>query len=250
MNKAALELLNQFRNEFIAELPSKLDTLENLVIDIKGDDNYEEIYRTVHSLKGAGGTHGLHIISIICHQFENTLETLNSKQQLNLKTSIDNLLEYLDLLRQSRREILLNKTEFTKIETALNKLTSKYLPDYKNILIIESSRLVMELIHKALSSLPLNIETQTNGLSALELLLHKRFDIVITGMEVKDLNGEALIAALKLSRGLSNKAQTILITSKEGIKIKRNLDPDKIIKRDTSFEQNLINAVNELISTT
>ncbi|MDH5571383.1 MAG: Hpt domain-containing protein [Gammaproteobacteria bacterium] len=246
MNKEALELLNQFRNEFVSELSSKLDDLENMIIDSTSNDQYEEIYRNIHSLKGAGGTHGLHIISIICHQFEEELESQHGKNEFGQKKSTDNLLGYIDLLRQSRSEILQSKTEFSKIESALNSLNTQYLPDYKDILIIESSRLVMELTKQALASLPVNIHSHNNGLTALELLLHKKYDIIITGMEVKGLNGEALIAALKLSRGLSHKCKTILITSKKDIKIKRDLDPDRVIKRDTNYDSNLIQAVTEL----
>ena len=34
------------------------------------DDNIQELYRNIHSLKGTGGTLDLPIITSICHQFE------------------------------------------------------------------------------------------------------------------------------------------------------------------------------------
>ena len=61
------KMLRQLRATFLDELPERLDRLDNLLLDIEKlgaatGEEFNELYRGVHSIKGSGGTHGLHII--------------------------------------------------------------------------------------------------------------------------------------------------------------------------------------------
>ena len=70
------QMLLQLRKTFLEDMPEKLDRLESLLLEIEkngdGGEVFNELYRIVHSLKGSGGTHGLHIITTICHQLEDS----------------------------------------------------------------------------------------------------------------------------------------------------------------------------------
>ncbi len=65
------------------------------------------------------------------------------------------------------------------------------------MLIVESARLMTELYQKMLRDLPLQLTNEDNGLTALERLLHEPYDLLIVGRELKELNGIALMAALR-----------------------------------------------------
>ncbi|MDH5765295.1 MAG: Hpt domain-containing protein [Gammaproteobacteria bacterium] len=242
-------MLEQLKNEFLAELPARTEEIEQLILGLNANDNYEEIYRQVHSLKGTGGTHGIPIISIICHELENFIEKEHSLGELNSDQSIDHCLLFIDLLIQTQKETIKTSPHYNDIQQALNKITNKISPNKHNVLIIESSKLYIDLIKESLSSLPLTIEVSTNGLKALELVLNKRYDIIITGKEIDELNGEAIIAAFKLSKPASKSTKCILLTSKPATKtrLKRTTDPDSILKRSTSLSSNINTCVKELL---
>jgi len=65
-------LLEGMRADFLAELPERCDSFDEsiLALEKSPDDReaFNELYRGVHSLKGSGGTHGLSIITTLCHQ--------------------------------------------------------------------------------------------------------------------------------------------------------------------------------------
>ena len=240
-------MLDQLKNEFIAELPSRLEEIEALVLGLSSNNNYEEIYRLIHSLKGAGGTHGIQIISVVCHQLESYLESQHDSGSLNSSQCIDHCLKYIDLLVKTHEEASKQKPQFNKIEKLLNEISDQQAAHRYTTLILESSRLQFDLIKQSLAHLPLIIDSDSNGLKALELLLHKKYDIIITGMEISELNGEALISAMRLSKSVNKDTKSILLTSKRFNNPNRATDPDRIITRSTKLSNELEKAVTELL---
>ena len=243
----AQEILEQLKKEYIDELPSKIEEIETLVIGLDKQDNYEEIYRLVHSLKGSGGTYGLQIITVICHQLESYMESQFEAGEINEKHCIDHCLKYLDLLVKTQREASKRNEKFNNIEKLLSNLSNSNLSNKFSALVLESSKMQMNLIKQSLSSVPVLIDFNNNGLVALELLLHKKYDIVITGMELGELNGEALISAIRLSKSINKDVKAILLTTKSIDNPNRRTDPNKIILRSTSQSEELLAAVNELL---
>ena len=72
MNDDFSLVLAGMRDTFVGDLPDRCDLLEDCVLMFgQGDeDTFDELFRHIHSLKGAGGTFGLPVITRICHQFE------------------------------------------------------------------------------------------------------------------------------------------------------------------------------------
>ena len=246
-NNSIQSLLDQLRRDFLAELPGRIQEIESLILGQVNNNNYEEIFRLVHSLKGGGGTHGIQIISVICHQLESYLEKQQQADNLGSTECTDHCLKYIDLLIKTHEQALDGKNKFTGIEKLLNNISNNNSDHKYSILLVESSKLQVNLIKQFLSSPPLIIDTHNNGLKALELLLHKKYDIIITGMEVDELNGAALIAAMRLSKTVNRDTKSILLTTKNFNKPKRNTDPDRIIARSTDISQQLKDAVDELL---
>jgi chemotaxis protein histidine kinase CheA len=70
-------LLHQLKLTYIGELPDRFDHIGNQILSLEqkgySQEHYNELFRQVHSLKGSGGTHELHIITSICHLMEDYL---------------------------------------------------------------------------------------------------------------------------------------------------------------------------------
>ena len=249
------KMLLQLRNHFLDDLPEKLERLENLLLIIeKGGDRSEafnEFYRLVHSLKGSGGTHGLHIITTICHQLEDLLNITNGGTKLTPKL-ISISLSYVDLLRLVTENIEAGREDSAKIERRLTELRKQLMQKQFTVLIVDNSKLSTNIYLQVLSEFSVQAVVMHDGLQALMRALSESFDLIITTNEIPLLNGIALIGALKLSDSKSRNAKTVLITSNKSIATsrKRATDADYTIIKDAKLPKNLAEAARQTFSGT
>lgn len=89
----------------------------------------------------------------------------------------------------------------------------------------------------ALTGLEAQLTIESNGMAALERLLREKFDFLVTTYEVGKLNGIALIAAIKLTRGINRDIKTILLTSRREIDMPPALKPDTVVAKDAAWPQ-------------
>ncbi len=246
-----LRLLEQLKEVFLAELPEQCQELNRLVLALEQQPEnhsfYEELYRNVHSLKGSAGTHGIHIISQVCHHFEDLLTTLDDTSTRMDSAFINNCLSYVDLIQDAVKAAQNAHTDYTTIEHELERIRQILSKDDFRGLIIEPSSMMTLMCKDALSSLPVQLSLLNNSLTALERLLQEKFDFLILGKELKPLNGAALICALRASGTVNNAIPTIMITSNGKKGIPEYARPDHIIQRDTQLTRNLVQAVKSAI---
>ena len=93
------KLLAGMRDDFVAELPDRCNLLEQCVLALDRGiaDDFEDLLRHIHSLKGSGGTFGLPMVTGICHQFESFVSAAYG--QFN-PVAVSHALSYVDLLRR------------------------------------------------------------------------------------------------------------------------------------------------------
>ncbi len=243
-------MLAKMRDEFIGEVTERCNSLENLIMALEKNphdsDAFNELYRAVHSLKGSGGTHGLMIITTICHQLENMLTESASKKDFSASFA-SRALAFVDLLRTVEKQYSQNNQNYSAIERDLEVLRIAGLDNRKSVLIVESSGLMVAVFKQALDVLPLQLTVEDNGLTALSLLLHETYDLVILGRETKDLNGIAVMAAVRTSRRRNHDIPAILVTSNN------DTVPDfagicENISRDKDMATNLLASVRRTLA--
>lgn len=242
-------LLARMRDEFVGELPERCDRLDTLIMALEkspGDrDVFDELYRGVHSLKGSGGTHGLSVITTLCHQLENLITETDAQNGFGTSFAT-RALAYVDLVRQVETLAHQESANYSAIETGLETLRQAGLHSRKTGLIAESSSLMAGLYQKALESLPLQLTLENNGMTALARLLHEPFDFVIVGRELNELNGIALMAAVRAAEACNQNIPAILVSSKKtGAPAYANFN--STISRDQKLAENLLGAVRQLL---
>ncbi len=210
-------LLAKMRDEFVGELNERCNNLDELILTLEkfpqDSDVFNELYRGVHSLKGSGGTHGLSIITTICHQLENILTAAASEKDFGASFA-SRALSFVDLLRKVEKQCGHESLNFSGIENELEALRKSGLASRKSVLIVESSRLMVDVFKQALETLPVQLTVEDNGLTALSRLLHVSYDLVIVGRETRELNGIALMAAVRASQVHNRGIPAILVSSK------------------------------------
>ncbi|MDP1929532.1 MAG: Hpt domain-containing protein [Thiobacillus sp.] len=238
-------LLAGMRQEFLGELPERCDRIDDLILTLEVSANdreaFNELYRSVHSLKGSGGTHGLSIITTLCHQLENLISETDIQRGFG-PAFATRALAYVDLLRQVETVARQASPDYSAIEAELEVLRQLTLQRRKAGLIAESSTMMTRLYLKALEALPLQLTVVDNGLTALDRLLHEPFDFVIVGGELKELNGLALMAALRTSQASNQNIPAILVSSRRD-PVPNHAGFSATLSRDQKLARNLVTAV-------
>ena len=243
-------MLPKLRLNYMRELPERFNELEHLVMEMERmaslDGIFNELYRQVHSLKGSGGTYGLHFISTICHPLEDLLSGLMKQPERLQDGFTDIALAYIDLLRLSLDKLEDGIELGREIEDKLRNLRLRAFSTTRTALIVEASSSLVHFLSESLQQQRFKVEIMEDGYAALGRALAEPFDLLITGFEIKRLNGLALISALQLAGGRQAKTRTILLTANTTIKGLKN-SPDYILTKDAKLKESLHAAVREII---
>jgi len=242
-------LLVKMRDEFLGELAERCDRLDDLILHLEkypGErDAFNELFRAAHSLKGSGGTHGLSIITSVCHHLENLLTEADTKQKFDTDFT-SRALVFVDLLRRVETLAQQDNPDYAAIKDDLEKARQATLQSQKIGLIAESSPIMSKLYQQALEALPVKLTVVDNGITALERLVHEHYDFVIVGREVRDLNGIAVMVALRASQARNQNIQAILVSSKVG-EVPEHAQFYAIISRDKKLADNLLAGVQAML---
>lgn len=241
----------KLRVTFMQELPERVTNLEELVLKLESGENfadvYQKLFRDVHSLKGSGGTYGYPVITTVCHKMEDLLKE-ESETNLSFSQSIiDGLLQYIDLLQQVPVRYQEGDTDLAGIVTALNNLQDSTLGESYRCLVVEGSATTQKMVSLVLGEEQVEISLANNGFEALERLLQEKFDLLITGIAIGNLNGKALIAATRLSDSVNANIPAILITSSETDSQVTSHTADVVINKGPEMPPALLEAVHKLL---
>jgi CheY-like chemotaxis protein len=208
-------MLDLLKSDFLDSLSGKSDQIEELVLKLAGQNRqsarFEEVYRLIHSLKGAGGTHGLPIVSAICHYFEDLL--VNPDVEFN-QQFITHALAINDLLKQiSRDGHSTGPNALHSVAERYEELQKTYSTGVTSILILESSKTMCLLLQRFLAGYHVRLTLMQDGLLALQRLIHEPVDLIIVSVELANLKGPALITAIQMNKALNANTPVIFLTS-------------------------------------
>ena len=230
-DKSVTELLDNLREGFLDELPARVNEIEDEVMSSKDADSYDKLFRMVHSLKGSAGTYNFHIVTKIAHGMEDVMLALMQRDQFGTSPTVDLLLKFIDVMRDTVDSLAATDEAPQDVDERLDYLREQVFTETLKILIVEPSKLYASLIEHTLQSLPVDFTFTTDGMQALDNLLLNKYDLLITSLESSRLNGDALVAALRLVRNFNRDIKTILITSRDSSKIANKNDFDEILDR-------------------
>lgn len=217
MDMTAIEaVLRDMRNQFVDEIPERCQRMEELAAQVRTQgapgDAFDELYRGVHSLKGSGGTHGLPIITHICHHFENLLTDLVGQGAGVTPAVTERIIGFIDLLA-STAEAIRRGVPVVDKEIELERMIEVRDTQQRVVLVAESSKAMQGLFRSALDAYGLKVIVADTGLHALSRLVQEPVDLLVVGNELSELNGQAVIAALRESHGRNHDIPVVLVKS-------------------------------------
>jgi len=237
-------MLADMKSAFLGELPERLGLFEQLLLDSTQSDDpiavTQALCREVHSVKGAAGTHGIPVITSICHHFEDQLQRSSDDY-------LDHCLRYIDLLRETTETAQNPNPDFTLIESTLHSLRDEFTDCRYHGLVVETSKHIAMIEQNVLQAYPIEVTIVNDGMEALQRLLSEKFDLLITSYEIHSLNGLALISAIRTAETINQNIKSVLITSKQKKVFTRGCKPDKIIYKDANMVDTLTDALEKML---
>jgi chemotaxis protein histidine kinase CheA len=243
-------VLQKLKEKYLSELPGKIDDMEDIALRMDDPDKFleysPELYRLAHSLKGSAGSYGFPDLTAICHRVEDYLEPVSSDDTTAQEEVSDLILRHIDLMREYVSLVQEGETLFSQIGDKLNSLKRDNLATTYSGLLVDGSLTTSQLCLSILKTYPIEFTVVEDGITALERLLAEDFDVLITAMELANLNGLALVAASHLSSRSKETISTVLITSHNIANHNRSSDPDFIVLKDENMASNLCNVIEKI----
>lgn len=242
------DILEHLREEFLDDMPSRVSKIEDEVMSSENAENYNELFRMVHSLKGTAGSYNFHVLTKIAHDMEDVMLALMQRKEFGSSSTVKLLLKFVDILRDTTDSLISSEPAPLDVDERLEFLRDQIFKESINLLVVEPSKLYARMIEYSLQGMSINFTFTEDGLPALDNLLLNKYDLLITSLECPHLNGDALVAALRLVRNFNKKIKVILVSSRGLDKVANKDDFDAVLGRQAIKDGGLNNIVKTLTS--
>ncbi len=232
--------IEDFRVEYLANLDEELNSVEGSLLKLEGLKGHEytdalyNIFRKVHSFKGSAGSFELFMLGTIFHRFE---DYLNNLLQVEFQSvMVDNSLKYLDILRSCIGEYRGNTPQVEKYTTILEGIGFEQKENYGKLLLVDATHSMAKIFQRISEENNLELIIVSNGLTALNRVLHERFDFIVSSKNVESLDGESVLRAIRVMNCLNQKTPLVLISSDE--KDKERSEEYHFVPKDEKIIEN------------
>jgi chemotaxis protein histidine kinase CheA len=217
--------MNETGNIFYDEMMNKLQEFEDILLDIKqgllDDENINEIFRSIHTLKGTADLLGMLEVVSITHKVEDLLSEIREDNVdltdelcdlfIELKKFIvllvDNLLNGIDLTSDTN-ELMIT------FEEELQRYMPKTQEEQKRILVLDDNFLTRGLIKKIATDKGFNVTTVADGIDGINKLKKHHFDFIICDIDKPIINGYKMLLEAKADDNIKDIPITLLVTPK------------------------------------
>jgi chemotaxis protein histidine kinase CheA len=201
--------MDESGNIFYDELMSKLECMEDALIDVQNgvydSENINEIFRSIHTIKGTADLLGMIEVVSITHKAEDVLDEVRSNN-IRLDDSLCSLLLDLKNLLVILIDQILN---FVELDSDMKNLLFDfekellvYIPikeEKKTILVVEDSSLIRESIKYIMQdqNIKYNIILSDSGDDGLQKIKENNIDLLICDISTPYFDGIDMIKEIR-----------------------------------------------------
>jgi CheY-like chemotaxis protein len=203
-------IIKMDQNIFFDEFKSKLQSLENSLIDIKNnnstDETINEIFRSIHTIKGTADLLGLFTVVLLAHKTEDILTKIRDKE-LKMSQSLCSLFfefkDYISLVIYNTSVGIFDDEVTEKLVVYFEKEFLNVLSDnkkvLKTILVVEDSTIIRYMIKNIVIEHGYSILSVDNGIDGFKKIQNSDIDIDLILCEFgnKEIGTEDMILSLK-----------------------------------------------------
>tara|TARA_R110000787_G_scaffold63679_4_gene143473 strand:- start:37649 stop:38410 length:762 start_codon:yes stop_codon:yes gene_type:complete len=187
-------LLQEMAGEYLDESWDRLEKVELCIDRIKAGlgkrgDNFLEIKREIHSVKGGGTPFGFSSISHICHSFESFLESSDSIDTIDPIDLEAYFLAIKSIVNERREPDEKEKEMLLKsLPTGRSRIGSK-AAYVGSCLIVMPKNLQRKIIAQELAQLGLKVALEEDPISAINTALDLKPEYIVTSKVIDRLSG-------------------------------------------------------------
>lgn len=217
-------------------------------------ETFKEVFRIVHSLKGGAASHEFTNLSTICHHFEDFL-TLKLVDDLQNNEHYETCLKFTDILEEvikkkiKGEEILFSK--YIEQISYLNLPEAETSQGFKGqILVVDNTKTIGSIVKKSLEDTGYACTLTKDGLVAFNKLVTKKFDALISSINLSPFDGISLVTALRSTNNINADIPTLVISASKNIveRFPKDYRPNKVVVKDEQFIENLNHSLEDLFS--
>ena len=150
------------------------------------------------------------------------------------------ILNLFDLYKSTYKPI--EKTHFI----SKNLVNKKSNDEYK-ILIVDDSLTTREMLKNILVHQGYSFKMVKNPREAFEILYKQNFDLILSDMEMPEMDGSAFVKELKANKKFKH-IPVVIISSYHTDEIARNIpDADAVIKKSGFCQSTLLNTIEKIL---
>ena len=212
------EALARLRQEYVDGSEDKIDEIDSIIGMLTKDEgdwdeNFLELQRRIHTIKGSAGSYGFSTVSHIAHRLEDYMETaevVGARELAGIQVFVDRIREIFETGANpdDDQAAALVKSLPTASQVAV---ADQKVHDVGAVFVMPKS-VQRKIIAQELTSLGFRLSLAEGGLQALELALSGRPDMIISSMELVDIPGSEL-AWVFAAIGSTANCRFILMTS-------------------------------------
>ncbi|NQU55868.1 MAG: Hpt domain-containing protein [Rhodospirillales bacterium] len=238
-------IIANLSGEFVEDCLDNVEEAEKALANMQngqGDfkNQYDNLQRHVHSIKGTAGTFGFPAIGVFAHRLEDFIEALK-----DVSPHLDKIQIFLDKIREIAESGHNPEGEdyirlVRSLPRAHNRIAAVRPTREVNILLVMPRDIQRKIIGQELSSCGFGMSFVASGVDAISSVLSMKPDVVISSNFLEDMSGADLartLSAIKATRGIN----FALISSDEFDDVKKIDIPDGvvIIKKEVDYTETL-----------
>ncbi len=202
------------QNVFFDEFKSKLIILENSLVDVRSGDyakeDIDEIFRAIHTIKGAADLLGLFDVVTISHKAEDLLEYIRTDKIIIDEDICDLYFELKDFISLAVKNISMGIFDDSSVEQLFIALDKEFnyqiqvakssvyeYKEIKTILVIEDSALVRYTIKKIALDEGYNVITSDNEKDGWEKIKNNKVDLLFCDISKKNKGSLSLVEKIR-----------------------------------------------------
>jgi HPt (histidine-containing phosphotransfer) domain-containing protein len=226
-------VLAQLREEYLGGITDTLDEIDGFIdrmirgVGDRGDDFFE-LQRQIHSLKGSAGTHGFAAVTLVAHRLEDYIEAtrrLSNDQLGDVQIYVDRIREIFEAGQDPSAEQL----DAIVLGLPSSAAATVDADQVRNVtvLLVMTKGVERTVIGRELASCGFDLSFTELPIEAIGLALSLHPDLIVASTEFKLLSGVELARVLETIEATSEIPFVLTTSHEPGSPVLKSL-PDKV----------------------
>lgn len=242
------EFIAQLVPQFLDDTQDKLRTLEGLLLRLRGrdteNDDFLELARIIHSLKGSAAVVGFPFIGVLCHKLEGYLGKVSQFTE-QVVTDVDHYLDAIEAIVEQAADPEADAAQeiYRQLPDAVveRRAEDDFVLDSKPLvsLFIGPKNVQLRIIEDQLKNCGIQVVSYTKSLQGIEMAISTNPDLVMVAYMIDMLSGPEVCSIM---RAIHRTRQTplMLITSEVATDehIRSNIPDDVVVVRKGPYFPN------------